>query len=71
MGVAVSTIEVTATRRWRDFDWQLTLYLVLLLGFGVVLGTSASWNETAPIGAVPQPVKTVIWTILGFSLMVL
>ena len=70
MGVAVSTIEVSAARRWRDFDWQLTLYLVLLLGFGIVLGTSASWNEAALPGAVPQPVKTVIWTILGFSLLV-
>ena len=70
MGVAVSTIEVSPTRRWRDFDWQLTLYLVLLIGFGVVLGASAMWNEPAAAGAVPQPVKTVIWTILGFSLMV-
>ena len=70
MGVAVSTIEVTAVRRWRDFDWQLTLYLVLLIGFGIVLGASAMWNEAAAPGAVPQPVKTVIWTILGFSLMV-
>ena len=70
MGVAVSTIEVTAARRWRDFDWQLTLYLVLLIGFGIVLGASAMWNETAAPGAVPQPVKTVIWTVLGLSLMV-
>ncbi len=70
MGVAVSTIEVSGARRWRDFDWQLTLYLLLLLGFGIVLGTSATWNDAVPPGAVPQPVKTVIWTVLGFSLMV-
>jgi rod shape determining protein RodA len=71
MGVAVSTIEVSPTRRWRYFDWQLTLYLVLLIGFGIVLGTSAAWNDVTPAGAIPQPVKTVIWTTLGFSLMVL
>jgi rod shape determining protein RodA len=70
MGVAVSTIEVTAARRWRDYDWQLTLYLLLLLGFGVVLGISAAWGSGAPDGGIPQPVKTLIWTVLGFSLMV-
>ena len=45
MGVAVSTIEVTGAHRWRDYDWQLTLYLLLLLGFGVVLGVSAAWGS--------------------------
>jgi rod shape determining protein RodA len=70
MGVAVSTIEVTGTHRWRDYDWQLTLYLLLLLGFGLVLGISAAWGSDAPDGGIPQPVKTVIWTVLGFSLMV-
>ena len=71
MGVAVSTIEVARTARWRDFDWQLTLYLVLLLGLGVVLGVSAAWNDgpTAP-GVIPQPMKTVIWSAIGFSLLV-
>ena len=70
MGVAVSTIEVTGARRWRDFDWQLTLYLLLLLGFGLVLGISAAWSD-GPRRWRPQPVKTVVWTVLGFSLMVL
>ncbi|HEV7199379.1 MAG TPA: FtsW/RodA/SpoVE family cell cycle protein [Candidatus Limnocylindria bacterium] len=69
MGVAVSTIEVHGSRRWRDFDWQLTLYLLLLIGFGIVLGISAAWNEAGSAGGIPQPVKTVIWTLLGFSLM--
>jgi rod shape determining protein RodA len=70
MGVAVSTIEVSPARRWRDYDWQLTLYLLLLLGFGVVMGVSAAWGSGPPDGAIAQPVKTVIWTVLGFSLMV-
>jgi rod shape determining protein RodA len=71
MGVAVSTIEVSAVRRWRDYDWQLTLTLLLLIGFGVVLGISAAWNDPVAPGAVPQPVKTVVWTVLGLALMTL
>ena len=70
MGVAVTTFEVTPTARWRDFDWQLTLYVVLLLGFGVILGVSAAWNDgPSPPGAIPQPVKTVIWSGIGFALL--
>lgn len=69
MGVAVSTIAVARQARWRDFDWQLTLYLALLLGFGVVLGVSAAWNDPAAPGTVPEPVKTLIWTAVGFTLM--
>ena len=69
MGVAVSTIEVPRTARWRDFDWQLVLYLALLLGFGVVLGISASWNEGVAPGVVPEPVKTLIWSGIGFTLL--
>lgn len=71
MGVAAATFEVTRGRRWRDFDWQLTLYLVLLVGFGVVLGVSAAWNEgAAAAGVIPQPVKTVVWAAIGFILLV-
>ena len=69
MGVAVSTIAVARQARWRDFDWQLTLYLALLLGFGVVLGISAAWNDPASPGTVPEPVKTLVWTGIGFTLM--
>ncbi|HEY7737710.1 MAG TPA: rod shape-determining protein RodA [Candidatus Limnocylindria bacterium] len=71
MGVAVSTIEVNAFRRWRDYDWQLSLYLLLLIGFGIVLGISAAWNDPTAPGVVPQPLKTVVWTVLGFGLMTL
>jgi rod shape determining protein RodA len=70
MGVAVRTIEVAGVRRWRDFDWQLVLYLLLLLGFGLVLGASAAWNDPVPAGVVPEPVKTVVWTGIGFVLLV-
>jgi rod shape determining protein RodA len=70
MGVAVSTIEVSPASRWRDFDWQLTLYLALLVGFGVVLGTSAAWNDgPLPPGVLAQPLKTAIWCVIGAVLM--
>jgi rod shape determining protein RodA len=69
MGVAVSTIAVARQARWRDFDWQLTLYLALLLGFGVVLGISAAWNDPPAAGTIPEPVKTLVWTGVGFALM--
>jgi rod shape determining protein RodA len=69
MGVAVRTIEVAGVRRWRDFDLQLVLYLLLLIGFGVVLGTSAQWNDTVPAGVIPQPLKSVAWAAIGFALM--
>ncbi len=69
MGVAVSTIAVARQARWRDFDWQLTLYLALLLGFGVVLGISAAWNDPSAPGTVPEPVRTLVWTGVGFTLM--
>jgi rod shape determining protein RodA len=70
MGVAVTTFEVAPTARWRDFDWQLTLYVVLLLGFGVILGVSAAWNDgPSPPGVIPQPVKTVIWSGIGFAVL--
>lgn len=69
MGVAVSTIEVPRTARWRDFDWQLTLYLALLLGFGIVLGISAAWNDGSVPGVVPEPVKTLLWSGIGFALL--
>ncbi|MGH2391870.1 MAG: FtsW/RodA/SpoVE family cell cycle protein [Candidatus Limnocylindria bacterium] len=70
MGVAVTTFEVTPTARWREFDWQLTLYVVLLLGFGVILGVSAAWNDgPSPPGVIPQPVRTVIWSGIGFAVL--
>lgn len=72
MGVAVSTIEVSPANRWREFDWQLMLYLAVLIGFGIVLGVSASWNDgPLPPGVLSQPIKTVVWSALGFVLLVL
>ena len=36
-----------------------------------MLGISAAWSDGPIDGGVAQPVKTVVWTVLGFSLMVL
>ena len=44
MGAAAVTatfVDNRKARRWRAFDWQLLLYLVLLVGFGMVMGYSA------------------------------
>jgi rod shape determining protein RodA len=72
VGVAVSTIAVSPPSRWRDFDWQLTLYLALLVGLGVILGISAAWNDAPlPPGVLSQPVKTVMWCSIGFVLMLI
>ena len=43
---------------------------MLLLGFGVILGVSAAWNDgPSPPGVIPQPVKTVIWSGIGFAVL--
>ena len=42
MGVVSSTLRSTiAGREWRTFDVQLFVYVVLLIGIGVVMGYSA------------------------------
>ena len=52
-------------RRWRAFDTQLFLYVALLIGFGVVMGYSASFAEAGTGGGFSQSVKTLIWTTIG------
>lgn len=55
-------------RAWRAFDRQLLLYAVLLLALGVVMGYSASFNETGQSGgALSQTVKTLIWAAIGLT----
>ncbi len=68
---AVSTtfVENVRTRALRAFDWQLLLYLVLIVGFGVVMGYSASLNATGQdAGGISQTVKTLIWVAIGFTI---
>jgi rod shape determining protein RodA len=61
-------VETTRARRWRAFDWQLLLYVVLLIGFGVVMGYSANYQATGGSSGLSQTVKTLIWSSIGLTL---
>jgi rod shape determining protein RodA len=68
MGVATATfVESVRDRGWRHFDLQPLLYVVLLIGVGVVMGYSAGYNAPAS-GAMSQTVKTLIWAAIGLTL---
>jgi rod shape determining protein RodA len=69
MSTATATfVEVARDRRWRAFDWQLLLYLLLLVGFGTVMGFSANYQAIGGDGGLSQTVKTLIWTSIGLTL---
>ena len=69
MSAATATfVEAAKSRRWRAFDWQLLLYLVLLVGFGVVMGYSANYETGSAQSGLSQTVKTLIWTSIGLTL---
>ncbi|HET7685697.1 MAG TPA: FtsW/RodA/SpoVE family cell cycle protein [Candidatus Limnocylindria bacterium] len=71
MGLVSSTLRgASVAREWRAFDVQLFVYVLLLIGFGVVLGYSASYDEPAAPGTLSQPVKTVIWAAIGLTIFV-
>jgi rod shape determining protein RodA len=71
MGVATATfVESFKTRDWKHFDAQLFLYVLLLLGFGVVMGYSAGYNDPVPGSGMSQTVKTLLWAVIGLILMV-
>jgi rod shape determining protein RodA len=61
-------VEATKAARWRAFDWQMLLYLLLLVGFGVVIGYSANYETGSTPGSLSQTVKTLIWTSIGLTL---
>lgn len=69
MGAVSSTFVGAVTRKgWRRFDVQLLAYVLLLVGFGIVMGYSASYNDPAAGSGIAQPVKTAIWAAIGLSL---
>ena len=70
MGVATATfVETFKGRDWRSFDAQLLLYVVLLIGLGVVMGYSAAFNDaSAGEAGMSQTVKTLIWAAIGMTL---
>ena len=65
--VAVTTtlVDNVRARRWRAFDVQLFLYMLLLIAFGVVMGYSAGFADQGAATGFSQSVKTVIWTSIG------
>ena len=68
MGVATATfVESFRGRDWRHFDLQLFLYVLLLIGFGVVMGYSAGFNDSAAGEGMTQTVKTLIWAAIGLT----
>jgi rod shape determining protein RodA len=71
MGVATATfVESFRARDWRHFDVQLLLYVVLLIGFGVVMGYSAGFNDDAAGSGMSQTVKTLLWATIGLIIFV-
>ena len=68
MGASTLTatfVDNVRARRWRAFDLQLLLYVVLLIGLGVVMGYSAGYSEAGVSGGMSQTVKTIIWAAIG------
>jgi len=61
-------VDTNRARRWRAFDWQVLLYVVLLVGFGAVMGYSANYQAIAAGGGLSHTVKTLIWTSIGLTL---
>ena len=70
MGAVTTTfVDNVRERPWRAFDWQLLLYVGLIVGFGVVMGYSASFNEAGQAaGGISQSVKTLLWVGIGFTI---
>jgi len=69
MGVATATlVESFRGRDWHHFDAQLLLYVLLLMGLGVVMGYSAGFNDPSAAGGMSESVKTLIWASIGITL---
>ena len=69
MGVAAATlVDSVRSRTWRQFDVQLLLYVLLLIGLGVVMGYSAAFNDGGTGPGMSQTVKTLIWAAIGLTL---
>lgn len=69
MGAASATLVANVRERaWRSFDLQLFLYMLLLIGFGVVLGYSAGYGNGGAGAGLSQSVRTLIWAGIGLTL---
>lgn len=58
-------VDNVRARRWRAFDLQLLLYVVLLISLGVVMGYSAGYSEAGVSAGMSQTVRTLIWAVIG------
>lgn len=58
-------VDNVRARRWRAFDLQLFLYVLLLIALGVVMGYSAGYDEAGASPGMSQTVKTLIWAAIG------
>jgi rod shape determining protein RodA len=68
MGAVAATttlVDNVRARRWRAFDLQLFLYMILLIAFGVVMGYSAGFADQGAGAGFSQSVKTLLWTTIG------
>lgn len=69
MGTSMSLfVEARRGGSWRALDWQLVLYLLLLIGFGVVMGYSANYEAAGVSNGLSQSMKTLVWTGIGLIL---
>ena len=69
MGVATATfVDTFKARDWRYFDLQLLLYVMLLIGVGIVMGYSAGYNDPSAAAGMSQTTKTLIWASIGLTL---
>ena len=67
MGVSAAAITQQVRRgHWGFFDAQLFLYMLLLVGFGIVIGYSVGYGEAAEGSPeLGQVTRTVIWAAIG------
>ncbi|MEX1155656.1 MAG: rod shape-determining protein RodA [Chloroflexota bacterium] len=58
-------VDTLRGQRWRAFDRQLLVYVLLLVVFGAAMGFSADYTVESTPGALSQTVKTLIWAGIG------
>jgi len=66
--VSATFVETLRSRRWRAFDLQLFVYVLVLIVFGAVIGYSATYDSSGATHGLPQTVRTLIWTAIGLTL---
>lgn len=69
MGLATATLTRSVrVGTWRHFDRQLLLYVLLLIGLGMLVGYSAGFGEPLAGEELSQTARTVIWASIGLTL---